>query len=250
MRQKISAVVIAKNEENSLVDCIEALRFCDEIIAIDDYSTDRTLEITKSLKVSVFQHHLNSDFSKMRNFGLEKSTGDWVLFVDADERISNDLQKEIVEKIQEESIDGFFIPREDVIWGRKLKYGEAGNIKLLRLGRRTKGKWKGKVHEVWDIKGKIDYLKNPIVHYPHQTLTEFLDEINAYSSIRAEELFKEKKEVKGRDIIFYPLGKFFVNYFFKRGYQDAVPGLLYAILMSFHSFLVRGKLYLLTKKSE
>nr|MBI5455569.1 hypothetical protein [Candidatus Levybacteria bacterium] len=144
--------------------------------------------------------------------------------------------------------NGFYIKRLDVIWGKMLKHGETGNIKLLRLARKKAGVWYGKVHEQWQIDGKISELENSLIHYPHQTIDEFLKEINFYTSIRAKELYEAGVRGSLKDIIVYPKAKFILNYFIRLGFLDGIEGFIFAIFMSFHSFLVRGKLWLLWKQ--
>lgn len=258
MQLSICAVVLTKNEEKNIIDCIESLSFCDEIIVVDDNSEDRTIEVIESLKndrIKVYKHALNDDFSKQRNYGLLMAKGDWVLYIDADERISKNLGSEILNLISsqnllEQKMRGFYVRRVDIMWGRELKYGETDNIKLLRLGKKGSGKWEGRVHEEWKIKGSVGELKNPILHYPHQTITDFLSEINFYTDLRAKELYERNIKVHWPSIISYPVGKFFFNYFLKKGFLDGTAGLIVIILMSFHSFLVRGKLWLLWKKDN
>lgn len=247
----ISAVVITKNEEKNIVDCIESLSFCDEIIVIDDNSTDETFLIAKKLKAKVFVRSLDGDFSNQRNFGLDKAEGDWVLFVDADERVTASLREEIITNTANQQItkyDGFYIKRQDFMWGRQLKHGETGNIKLLRLARKNYGQWTGRVHEVWKVKGRVGQLKNPIYHFPHQKIKQFLTDINTYSDLRAKELYDKGVKAYWWSVILYPKIKFFVNFFFRRGFLDGIAGLSHALVMSFHSFLVRGKLWLLWQK--
>ncbi|OGH38266.1 MAG: hypothetical protein A3B44_01290 [Candidatus Levybacteria bacterium RIFCSPLOWO2_01_FULL_38_21] len=246
----ITTVVLAKNEEENIVDCLESLSFCDEIIVIDDNSEDRTREIAQKMGTKVFTHSLDNDFSKQRNFGLEKARGDWVLFVDADERASRELKEEIKSKIKNDRTDGYLIKRIDTIWERKLRYGETRNIVLLRLGRKNKGNWIGKVHEEWKIEGRIDILKSHLDHYPHPTVSEFLKKINFYTDLRAKELFEKGVRSNFFSILFYPTAKFLSNYFLKLGFMDGVQGLIFALMMSFHSFLVRGKLWLLINKKN
>lgn len=247
---KLSAVVLTKNEEENIKECLQSLSFCDEIIVIDDFSTDKTVEIAKEMGVFVFTQLLNNDFSAQRNFGLKKAKGEWILFVDADERVSLALRDEIIQLTNNPitQYSGFNIKRTDFMWRKELKHGELANVKLLRLAKKDVGRWKGKVHEVWKIKGKIGELKNPLLHYPHPTLTEFLQNINFYTNLRAKELYMQDIQVYWASIILYPLGKFFLNYFIKLGFLDGIPGLIQAILMSFHSFLVRGKLWILWQK--
>ena len=243
----ISVIILTKNEENNIIDCLEGLGWCDEIIVIDDSSVDRTLQVIKNFnpRVKIFQRELQGDFSVQRNFGLSKAKGEWVLFIDADERLSNGLKGELMDFLESKDSEysGFFIQRKDVIWGKELRHGEATDIKLLRFGRKDSGSWAGKVHEVWNVKGKIGEFKMPLYHYPHQSVAEFLKEINYYTDLRAKELFDRGEKVGFLKIILYPVLKFKINYFLKLGFLDGIEGLVFALMMSFHSFLVRAKLW-------
>ncbi|OGH23757.1 MAG: hypothetical protein A2958_03330 [Candidatus Levybacteria bacterium RIFCSPLOWO2_01_FULL_38_13] len=246
----ISAVILTKNEEKNIEDCIKSVKWCDEIILIDDNSTDKTREIAEELGAKVFRRDLNGDFFSQRNFGLEKAKNEWVFFVDADERVTPSLCEEIIGLTNNpiNQCSGFYIKRRDFTWGKELKHGETGNIWLLRLARKLQGKWEGKIHEEWKIKGKVGKLENSLYHYPHQTVNEFLTEINFYTNLRAKELFEKKVRSGFLEIIIYTKGKFILNYFLKLGFLDGIRGLIYALMMSFHSFLVRGKLWQLWQK--
>jgi glycosyltransferase involved in cell wall biosynthesis len=250
----ISTIILTKNEEKNIIDCVESVLFCDEIIIVDDESTDRTKDIIQRLskeheKIKYFSRKLNKDFSAQRQFGIEKCKNDWIFFVDADERITSELKNEIVENISEnQNFGGFLIPRIDFMWGKKLTHGETGNIKLLRLFNKNEGKLTGIVHETWQTERPVGRLLNSILHYPHQTFSEFLNEINFYTDLRAEELHNKNVKVSFLSILFYPMAKFLMNYFLKFGFMDGIQGLIHGIIMSFHSFLVRGKLWLLWQK--
>lgn len=246
----VSIVILTKNEEKNLEECLNPLKWCDEVIVVDDNSTDKTVEIAKKNGAEVFTRALNGDFAAQRNFGLEKAKGEWVFFVDADERVSPTLRAEITKAIGEnDSIyNGFYFKREDKIWGKALKFGETMNVRLLRLAKKGIGAWEKPVHEVWNIKGQIGIFQSPLLHYPHQTVSEFLEEINFYSTLRAEELYKAGKKSNLLEILFYAKAKFFQNYFLRRGFLDGMDGFTVALIMSFHSFLVRSKLYLLGKR--
>lgn len=243
----ISAVILTKNEEVNIQACIQSVSWCNEIIVVDDNSTDNTEKIAKKLGAIVYTKSLDNDFAKQRNFGLEKATSDWVLFLDADERVSSTLAFEIQGKISEpmDNYAGYYMKRLDSMWGRTLVFGETGNSILLRLAKKDSGVWKGKVHETWVVEGRVGELNNVLLHFPHPTLTSFLEEINFYTTLRAEELFEKKVTVSWWQILFYPKAKFFVNYVVRRGWQDGIPGLLLAVIMSLHSFLVRAKLWTL-----
>lgn len=252
----ISVVILTKNEEKNILDCIETVLWADEVIVLDDNSNDLTLDVIKNLpfdkKIKIYKKDLDNDFSSQRNYALSKATKDWILFLDADERLSKESREEINALIINEKsnpkYNGFYIKRLDVIWGKMLKHGETGNIKLLRLARKKAGVWYGKVHEQWQIDGKISELENSLIHYPHQTIDEFLKEINFYTSIRAKELYEAGVRGSLKDIIVYPKAKFILNYFIRLGFLDGIEGFIFAIFMSFHSFLVRGKLWLLWKQ--
>jgi len=257
---KLTAVVLTKNEEKNIERCLESLDFCDEIIVVDDYSDDKTVEIVhKVLKVhkvyKVIQRKLNNDFASQRNFGLSKASNEWVLFVDADEVVSEELKKEInsldslLRGNDKNIYNSFYIKRRDYFWNQELKFGEVKKVRdqgIVRLVKKNSGTWMGNVHEEFRIKNsklKIAKLNNYINHYPHQTLKEFISDVNNYSSIRAEELFNRGTKTNIFEIIFFPMIKFIYNYFFNLGFLDGPAGFTYAFMMSFHSFLVRAKLY-------
>lgn len=248
----ISAVVLTKNEEKNIKDCLDSLSWCDQIVIVDDNSTDKTLEIAKKTKAKIYTRPLNSDFSEQRNFGIDKSSGEWILFVDADERVTPSLWYEIMQRtnVSIDNISGYLLKRMDFMWGKKLGHGETGNIKFLRLAKKNSGRWEMPVHEVWKINGNTATLKNYLLHYPHPGIESFLKEINYYTDIQSLELFRNKVSIRWPSIILYPAGKFILNYFIKLGFLDSVPGLVFALIMSLHSFLVRGKLWLLLNKKK
>ena len=201
----ITAVVLAKNEEKNIADCMKSLLFCHEVLVIDDFSTDKTRTIAKDLGAKVLKRSLDNDFAAQRNFGLKKAKNDWVLFVDADERVDNDLRKEILKKVGKDEFSGYYIGRRDFMWGRELTAGEAGSIKLLRLGKKGIGKWERQVHEYWDIRDKVGKLSHSLLHYPHPTLSSFIGSVNKMSSLHAKANNKEGKRSSLLIILFWPL---------------------------------------------
>ncbi len=251
----ISVVILTKNEEKNILDCLETISWADEIIIVDDESEDRTLEIAKTLNLKnlrIIKRKLHNDFSEQRNFAISQAKQEWVLFLDADERVSQELRREIngllIEEKKHSSFDGVYIKRRDVLWGKIMRHGELGDVKLLRLARKNTGKWHGKVHEEWIVEGRKETFENYLLHYPHQTISEFVREINFYTEIRAEELREANRRTSLLEIIFYPKVKFFMNYFLKLGIRDGIEGLIVATLMSLHSFMVRARLWFLWHK--
>ena len=246
----LSAIVLTKNEEKEIKECFECLNFCDEIIIIDDNSSDRTIDFAKKMGARVYKRKLGKNFAAQRNFGLSKARGKWVLFVDADERVSEFLRNEIIQITNDPTINylGLYFKRDDYIWGRKLKHGETANVKLLRLARRKAGRWTRRVHEIWNVVGRTRDLKNPLIHYPHSTLADFITSVNFTSSLHARANLEEGKKSSLTKIIVWPIGKFVSNYIFKRGFLDGIQGFIVALVMSFHSYLAWSKLWFLQRK--
>lgn len=256
----ISTVVLTHNSEKTLGNTLGSLSFSDEIIVVDDDSTDKTLQIARTYKAVVFKRSLNDDFAAQRNYGLEKAKGpastsrqrggDWVLFIDADEVVPPELAREIetVTLASKNRISGYFISRQDYFGGRGLKHGETSHVLLLRLAKKHAGVWIEPVHEIWQVRGETGILKNTIHHLPHSDVAQFLSKINRYSSIRAKFLYAQGKRSSLWEITLYPTAKFFVNYVVKLGFLDGMQGLIMAIMMSFHSFLVRAKLWTLERR--
>ena len=132
-----------------------------------------------------------------------------------------------------------YLKRQDKFLGKQLEHGETAAVRLLRLARKDAGDWQGKVHEAWEIKGKIGILSKPLLHERHLSLSEFIGRLNKYAKLRAKELYQgEIRESYGR-LLVNPVGKFYHNYFWRLGFLDGWPGLVMAWLMSWHSLLVR-----------
>lgn len=245
---KLSTVILTKNEEDSIGLAIESVSFSDEVLVLDDESADKTIETAKQLQVRVVERPLSGSFADQRNYGIKQAKGEWVLFLDADEQASAELKKEIVRVVQNESdkISAYHIKRRDYFWGRELKFGEVKKVRekgLIRLMRKNSGKWHGAVHEVFVTSGPVATLGGYINHYPHPRIKEFLADINYYSTLRSKELLKGGVRFSLFKLIFFPIIKFKYTYFLKLGFLDGAAGFVYAFMMSFHSFLVRAKLF-------
>lgn len=238
----LSAVVITRNEERTLEKCLESLNFCDELIIVDSNSTDATQHIANKFGAKIFYREMDS-FSNQRNFGLSKTSGDWVLFLDADEVVNDELKDSILKNTKNSEYDGFWLKREDFFLGRKMKHGDLGNVWLARVVKKNKGLWKGDVHEKLNIHGFVGRTKGHIDHSSHENITEFIEKINLYSTLRAKELSGKGETTSLISIVLFPTLKFINLYFLKFGFLDGIYGFVHAVLMSFYSFLVRGKLY-------
>ena len=243
----IAAIVLAKNEAENLPKCLESVKWCDQIVVVDDNSTDDTVKLAKKLGASILSHPLNGNYSAQRNWALSHIKSPWVLFLDADEILSAKLVGEIKAAISRVDYKGYLLPRLDFMWGKKLLHGDVGGVKLLRLARRGAGEWQGAVHETWAIEGRVGTLKHPVYHYPHRHLADFLRRLNTYSSLRAQEFFASHRHTNVFEITLGPVFRFIYLYVIKLGFLDGTPGFIHAMSMSFYMFLVAGKLWLLSK---
>jgi glycosyltransferase involved in cell wall biosynthesis len=246
----ISAVVLTKNEEKNIEDCLKTLSFCDEIIVVDDNSVDLTPNIAKKISAKVFSRDMNMNYAEQSNFGMEKAANEWVLFIDADERVTEQLKNEILTSIKNfgKEILVFKFKRVDYMWGKWLRHGEIGTFLSPRLVKKGPGKWKRRVHPYYSYMGLTKVLNNPILHYPHPTLESFIASVNRWSTWHAIANYEEKKRSNLFKIVFFPIAHFIKNYIFRFGFLDGMRGFVFAMMMSFHSLLSWGKLFILQKK--
>lgn len=240
---KITAIILAKNEEKSIGKAIKSVSFCDEILVVDDESTDSTVLRSKESGAIVLTHALQGDFSEQRNWVMIHAKNDWVLFIDADETVSEELKEELIKNTL--SYSSYFISRRDYFWNTELKHGETLKARtdgIIRFMKKGSGTWKGVVHEEYIPTEPVGKLGGFLNHYSHNTLSSFITDINNYSSLRAHELKKKGKKVSSIELILFPFGKFIYTYFLLGGFLDGPAGFVYSFIMSFHSFLVRAKL--------
>ena len=189
------------------------------------------------------------DFSQVRNKALDQAKGEWVLFVDSDEEVTAELRNEILYRFRIKSgMTGYKLRRQDRFLGKWLRYGETANVRLLRLAKKNAGRWVRPVHEVWKVEGNIGELKNPLLHYSHDSIEEMAEKLDRYSEMEAKYKLKMVKMAGMAkwliifQLILFPVGKFVQNYFVRLGFLDGMEGFIHAGMMSGHSFLVRAKI--------
>lgn len=242
---KISVIVIAKNAENLIVDCLESVSFCDEIIVVDNESEDRTSEIAKKMGAKVYDYKSN-DFSKLRNYGLQKAGDDWILYVDVDERIDDKLKASIThltigsDRIQQ--FNAYFLKRKNFYFGNhEWPYIE----KLERLFKRKSLKgWKGELHETPVFDGEVGELEGFLIHYSHRSLSEMLDKTIDWSDTEARLRIKSNhpKMVWWR-FFRVMITAFFNSYIRQKGWKAGTAGLIESIYQSFSMFVTYARLW-------
>lgn len=248
---KLSAIILTKNAEDLIADCIDSISFCDEVIIVDDYSTDRTAELAKHLGASVFPYSSES-FAKKRNLGLQKAKGKWVLYLDADERVSPEL-KDAIQTVLERKKDIYAAYRVN----RKNYY--LGNNewptmeKLERLFKKSKlEEWYGDLHESPRVNGDVGGLDEGFIkHYTHQDLTSMLNKTIQWSKIEAD-LREKANHPKMSWWRFYRVmaTAFFDSYIRQKGYKVGTAGLIESIFQSFSMFITYARLWEIQNESS
>ncbi len=237
---KISAVIATFNEEKNIKRCLNSLDFVNEIIIIDSKSSDNTLKIAESFTKKIFIKEFTG-FSKIKQSGIDKAKGEWIFIVDADEEVSAELKNKIKKIINDKkSLDGYYIKRETYFLGKKIKYCGWGKDFQLRLFKKAKGAYDGKiVHESIKVKGKIGYIKEPLYHYSYPDSKIYFEKMNKYTSLQAKE---SKKGFLFLKLIFNPFFKFFKMYFLRLGFLDGIHGFILSLYSSFSEFVKFAKM--------
>lgn len=235
----LTAIMLTYNEEQHILDCIETLRFADAIIVFDSYSTDDTPELAKMAGVQLIQHRFEN-YASQRNAALEavRGSADWVLFVDADERIPRDLADEVRQSIDFPGYAGFRIPRDNYIFGKLTRGGGWYPDYQTRLLRVEAARYdpERQVHEVVILDGKLGTLKNELVHYNYHNLAQFREKQRRYSTYDAHILFKQGTHPKPQNYILQPFRQFWWRFVSLKGYIDGFHGLRLCLLMAWYEF--------------
>ncbi len=234
----LSAVLIACNEEKKIQACLDALQFADEVIVVDSGSHDRTPEIARKAGARVFTRLLDN-FAAQRNYAMSLAEGEWVLFVDADERVTLELRVQIEKTVRDpEAADGYELFRVNHIFGGPMKYGASGSDSPLRLARKSKAHWEGLVHEKLVVEGKTGRLERELQHVTYQTLDEYFSKFNLFTSLDAREMLRKGEPLPSIfKMVLRPLAEFFYYYVLRQGFRDGRRGFVYQVLSSFYIFV-------------
>ncbi len=243
---RLSVVISAYNEEKNIRDCIASVKFADEIIVIDNESTDKTPQIAKHEGAKVLTRRNNLMLNTNKNFGFTKAASDWILNVDADERITQDLVREITTVLSTSGqINGYWIPRKNIIFGKWMRSGMWWPDYQLRLFRKGKGAFEEKhVHEYIKVIGETAKLDEPMMHQSYKTVSQFLIKMDTiYTENEASLLEASGKRVTWIDAIRFPVNDFLKTLFAQKGYRDGLHGLVLSLLQAFYAEVVFAKVW-------
>jgi len=245
LRPPISAAIICYNEERNIGRCLDAVRWCEQIVVVDSGSTDRTLQIVRAYphaRIRLLYRPFDT-YIAQKNFALDRCDHEWVLSVDADEVLPPRLVEEIAGLTFD--VDGYFIGRRTFLGGREIRYGTWSPDYQLRLFRRTRGRWGGSnPHEVVILDGRWRRLTTRMLHYSYRSRKEFVERNRKYTRMMVEYLEQQGRETYFGEAMVHWLGNFVKSYVLRRGFLDGSAGLFLAWHIANASFM---KYHLLAK---
>lgn len=244
----ITAVIIAKNEEARLAECLKALSWVSEIIVVDNGSTDKTKEIAASRGAIVLEAS-QKDFAGVRELGLSRASGKWILYIDADETVGTKLREEIQREIRRSTeTAGYYLKRDTYFLGHHWPYQD--KVARLFLKKALKG-WHGRIHETPVFAGSSAVLTHPLTHRTHRTLEEMLEKTNSWSDIEAElRLNAHHPPVVWWRLIRVMITGFTQSYFDQRGWRAGTVGWIESIYQAFSMFITYAKLWELQNRKK
>ena len=248
MLAKISAVINTLNEEKNIDRAIKSVKFADEIIVCDMHSEDKTVEIAKNLGAKIFFHKKEEYVEPARNFAISKASNEWILILDADEEVPESLRERLIEiSSKMKQIDYVRIPRKNLIFGHFMQASMWWPDYNIRFFKKGKIKWGDKIHRPPQAFGQgLDLPadeKYALIHHNYETISQFLQRMDRYTTIQAEEFKKEGKKFDWKDLFEKPLNEFLSRFFANKGYKDGLHGLGLSFLQAFSFLVVYLKLW-------
>lgn len=246
----ISVVVLTKNEESCIADCLNSIRWADEIIVVDDESTDRTIKIAKDYTDKIFTRRMDVE-GRHRNWAYKQAKNNWVLSLDADEIVSDELRQELARAIKSLDFAAFSIPLRNFIGNYWVRYGGWYPASKVRLFRKDKFRYEeAEVHPRVFLDGKCGHLKSDIIHKGYPDLEHFLNSVNRQSTLEAIKWINTNRKMSLIRITWRTFDRFFRRYVRKKGYKDGLYGFIIAYFDSFYQVISYAKYREMKYKSE
>lgn len=230
---KFTAIIPTLNEQERIKNSLKSAMFADEILVIDSYSTDDTVSIVKETNAKLIQRTFD-DYSTQKNFAIDNATYDWIVWIDADEVLTKELQQEIREAIENpKDFVAFYIYRIFFFKGKKIRFSGMQNDKLVRVFNRKYCRYEGMVHEKIKTQGRIGLLKHKILHYSYIGFDQYITKLNQHSALKAQELYKKGLLITPFHIIIKPFARFIKHYVIKLGVLDGFYGFVISFALSY-----------------
>ena len=247
--EKLTAIIPTKNEEHNIRAVLDSVSFADEILVVDSFSTDNTVRIAqKNKKTTVFKNTEHHYIAAQKNWAIPQAKHQWILLLDADERVTPRLHHEIIEILKNPPKDGtvaYWIYRMNHFMGKRILYSGWQNDKVIRLFKRDYCQYKNKmVHEEIIADGKVEFLKGKLYHNTYITLNRHIEKLNQYSDWQAQEYNKKVNRLTAYHFIVKPFSGFFKHYFIQMGFRDGVAGLVISYLYAYSIWMRYAKIWL------
>src|SRR3990172_13248929 len=245
---KISVVVNTLNEEKNLPRALSSVKdFADEIVVCDMFSDDKTQDIAKKFGAKACEHERTGYVEPARNYAISKTTGDWILVLDADEELSTDLKKELKNLVEHPTADYYRIPRKNIIFGKWIKHSRWWPDYNIRFFKKGSVSWNEIIHSVPTTKGKGLDLEpeeeNAIIHYHYETVEQYVDRLNRYTTEHAKNLIADGYKFDWTDLVRKPMNEFLSRYFQGEGYKDGLHGFTLASLQAVSELVMYLKIW-------
>lgn len=243
--KKLSVILIAKNEERNIKACLSSVEWADEIVVLVDSRTeDKTAELAQQFTTKVYTIEWRG-YSSTKNVAIEKSTGEWIFWIDADERVTQELKDEIQRAIsRSDDVDGYMIPRLAHFLGRWIKHCGWYPGYVLRLFKRGSAHFNDAlVHEGLEFEGKIGKLSQPLLHYTDREIEHYFRKYNEYTSLASKDIYRKGKKFHVIDLIFRPFFTFIKMYILRLGFLDGIQGLILSVFSANYVFTKYAKLW-------
>lgn len=249
--KKLTAIIPTGNEEHNIVEAIQSVDFADEIMVVDSYSTDRTVELAKPLCTTLLQREYGNSASQ-KNWAIPQAKHEWILLLDADERVTPDLKEEVFEILKSEPEEvAFWIKRKNHFMGKPVNYSGWQNDKVIRLFKRDFCKYEDKhVHAEVIANGKVGELKNKLYHNTYVGFDQYVEKINRYAWWQARDYDKKVKKVGFKHLVVKPLARFFKHFILQKGYKDGIVGFTIASMQAYAVRTRYIKLWILRQEEK
>ena len=243
---RLSVTIIAHNEEGNIRECLESVKWADEIVVVDAGSKDKTVEISREYTDKVFINPWPGHYQQ-KNFAIDKTSHLWIFSIDADERVTPELRKEIERVLTNSFFDGYLFPRKNFFLGKWMRHGGWYPDCVLRLFRKDKGRFGGiNPHDKVIIEGgRVGVIDIPIIHLTYKNFSQYITKQHMYTTISAEEIVKRRGKIKVGQLALIGkfLTKFLELYLWKRGFLDGLHGLIAAIAASYFALIKYAKIW-------
>lgn len=247
---RLSVFVITLNEERNIERCLGSVKWADEIVVVDSFSSDRTQPLAKQYTDRVFSREFK-DYADQKNYALSLTGGEWVLSLDADEEVPEALREEILSVIaRPDACDAYRIRRESFIFGRKFRYSGTQSDRPIRLWRKGRAKYRNPIHEVVDVRGRIGVLSPRLLHYPYHSVSEYWERLNRYTTLEARFLKQKKRRLSGIDFVLRPGALWLKQFILQQGFRDGWQGFCFCFFSAAYSVIKYAKYEELLQEKE